>query len=389
MDLLNELLEIRKELSFNALLEDLGKLKELGLGRMVNAFKQSYHGFDTGRGSQRRVGIATSEIGNRINSYNTGIGANSEAIDVPKITSWSTIKKAFKANEDRLPAAAVFYVNNKAVALLIAGSWELTSVKSVVGLSWDFTGTSATEEDINKMTSPLAARVTNAYRGTVTTSKGKEKSAGVEEKARNDGGDSPRLSVKHYQGVAQEVRSVALFFDAMFEVFPNAIKMKLITIDHDLRKKRSDRYGNADYASTKTSDLKMFADDIKTRLAKFKNSKVASVEDMQEFVAKVFTGGGLLKKLNFAGLTYEAVPAVKELGSNDSRKYSKEFQRYHDRTMHDLFSGKEVSIEFESDRAASQYHSLYIIVKFKDGMIKPVKAKYFDANEKKNKEVTL
>jgi len=387
MELLNELLEIKSQLDFSMLLEDLGKLKDLGVGRMINAFKQSYQTYDHGRGQSRRTGIRASEIGKNLHRY-SGVGPNSEAVEVPKVSSWATVKKAFKANE--ASRAAIFYVDGKAIVLLICDTYDISTNSRAAGLSWDLNGVGCTPSEINNITSTLSDNTESSYSTKKVihdNDKSTPKATSRHTIEKHESGwkaEPDKIVAQHYQGVAQYVRTVGLFFDELFKVFGPRIKMKILTSDSEAMKTRGDRSRNRPMERT---EISLFSDSLRVRLAKYKNTKVQSVDDMRTFIEKVFSREA--KKLKFAGATYTAMPRERTLGSNNSYKHEKTYRNYTDKTMQNLIMGKEVSMEFDADQAAGEYHTLYVFVKFKDGTLVPTKAKYWDVEKKTYVEETL
>lgn len=393
MRLLEELAIINGELqqidqSFQ-LLEDLGKLKELGLGRLVNAFKQSFTMY-SGRRSVTRP--ATSGIGNKINRQVTGVGNNSEAIDLGVIKNWNDVKKAYKNNDGG--AAIVFYINNKASVLMVSNGWNVVDKYSGLGLAWDFKGTSLKDEEINDLASTLNTQELKGEKvagkddddGKIPAFLRKEpnpnKKSERSMKTQNNDYDWNEKKYKtkdvitHYQGITQTPKDIAAFITKLASYVGATLTGKLILTDKEARAKRGNRNSNP---VIEPKDIKLFKDQLSTRLAKYKLSKYDEVEDVAAFVKKVFEGGA--NKLTLAGTTYSAVPDAKYLGSN-SKHRGEDRKAFHDTTMRDLFSGKSIEMQFDS-KTPGKYGALYLTIKFVKGSIEPVEASYYDENQKR------
>ena len=381
MHLLCELIEIKKNVEMLDLLEDLGNLRKLGLGTMVDAFKQTYS-----RGKE----LDTRAVGNKFSRYDHGaIGRDSETVDGGIIKNWNGLKKVYLANKDDYPLATIFSVDGKPVSLMIASISELDSINSRVALAWDFSSVKPTPEEATELTKGLNSKGSeSSWRRKVVGDVKPEKSSRsekIEDETYNyQTSKYEKLFVtKKYSGFAQTVREVTPFVNNLAKAFGSRLTVKLILADKARMEKRNERNANP---PIDPKVLKLFTDEIKTRLAKYKNSKVASAEDAQDFVNKVFGGG--LKRLKFAGSTYTVVPAKEYIGSNDHRGQGKGYKSFYNGTMSDLISGKNVTMQFEADRAESDYNTLYLTVKFSKGQLIPVEARYNNRDDK-NKGQTV
>lgn len=374
MHLLCELIEIKKNVEMLDLLEDLGNLKKLGLGTMVDAFKQTY---SSGKSLETRA------VGNKFNRYDHGvIGKDSETVDGGTIKNWNGLKKVYVANKDEYPLATIFSVDGKPVSLMIASVSELDGINSRVALAWDFSSVKPTPEEAAELTKGLNTKGSeSSWRKKVAVDAKPEKSSRdekIEDETYNfDTNEYDKLFItKKYAGFVQTVREVAPFVNNLAKAFGSRLTVKLILADKVKMQKRNERSANQ---PIEPKDLKLFTNNIKTRLAMYKNTKVATAEDAQDFINKVFGGG--LKKLKFAGSTYTVVPAKEYIGSNDKRGQGKGYKSYYNGTMSDLFSGKKVTMQFEADRAESDYNTLYLTVKLVKGQLVPVEARYSDKNK--------
>jgi hypothetical protein len=143
MKFLQELIQINRGAELEALFEELGNLGKLGLGPMVNAFKQSYTTY-----SKRREGLQkyTGAEGKKFSQEMIAIGKDSESIECGKLKNWNGVKKFYKEHSDDQPAAAIIKVDGKPVALMIAREWDLTNTNDKIVLAWDFSKVAPTEE---------------------------------------------------------------------------------------------------------------------------------------------------------------------------------------------------------------------------------------------------
>lgn len=389
MQLLTELIEINKQLNMineeqtfiemlDALFEDLGTLKQLNLGRMINAFKQgdSYgNGFSFGHRSK----LNTSSVGNKLAKYR-GIGRDSEIADIGIIKNWGTIRREAKNAVDKNSAAqaVVLYANNKAVAVIVGSNPILEAPKkgNVVGLSWDFSGQGLTGEEVNKLIANLAVTPDMSFREKVTSSdsfkseKTTTQTAGPWEK------DQKPIN-RQYQGIAQTTNVVAEFVQKLAVQFGSKLTGKLVLFDKTQAEKQDQRRQNQPIDA---KDIKLFKDDLKVRLAKYKNQKLDNIDDAKNLIEKVFADPNM-KKFNFAGRTYT-------VDRNDRKTafvHKGRSATYTD-SLTSLLSGKEVTISFSGDSRADQYSSLYLSIILKNNSLVPTKVSYTDANGKHKEE---
>ena len=383
MELLQELLEISNKSDISQLLEDLGNLGKLDLGPMVNAFKQTYSIYRGGRrsGSGKKT---SSPEGSKLQSYE--LGKDSEAVDAGAIKNWAGVKKAYKAHEDRRPLAAIFSIDDKPAALLIAGPWDIQSINDKVALAWDFSKVKVTPEEAEELTKGLNKAGEDYWNKVVGSERSVGGSAKTEKVSKSDWDAQQQKNIdkfvtKKYSGFVQSVREVSPFINNLGTAFKGRLSVKLILADKVRAEKKSARRQNEPISKEKET---LFTDDLRTRLAKYKNAKVDTVDDAKTFIDKVLAGG--LKKLTFAGSTYSAVPTSKYLGSSHSRSY-KDNQSFFDGTMNQLFTGKPVTMEFEADRKESDYNTLYLTVKLIKGALTPIEIKYQERDTHKTQTV--
>lgn len=377
MEFLRELVEIKRDAEIVDLLEELGNLGKLGLGPMVNAFKQTYSAWSRRGGGENK---STSTTEKKFSQQNLRVGKDSEAVEAGNVKNWAGLKRAYKAHSDDRPIAAIFIVDKKPVALLIGAEWDLNSVNDKVALSWDFSKVAPTKEESESLTKGLNTQGDSSNSGWRAKVVGGSTKLGAssrtdieksEEYSHKKGEYEEKFVTKKYAGFVQTVREIIPFVNNLTKTFGSRLEVSLILTDKVREAKRGERRANQ---PIDPKELKLFKDDLKTRLAKFKNSKADTAENAQEFIDKVLSGA--LKKLTFAGSTYSTTPVKKYIGSNDRHQPTKGYKAFYDGTMHDLISGKPVTMEFEADRKEADYNTLYLTVKMIKGSLVPVEMKY-------------
>ena len=373
MEFLRELVQIKHNVEMTELLEELGNLGKLGLGPMVDAFKQTYSAWQRGRSEAHKE---TSSTEKKFSQEHREIGKDSETVDGGNIKNWMGLKKLYTKFSADKPVAAIFYVDKKPVALMIGAEWSLASINDKVALSWDFSKVAPTKEESEALTKGLNTKGTsNSWRAKVVGGSTKLGASGrtdiekSEEYVYKKAEYEEKFTTKKYAGFVQTVREIVPFVNNLAKAFGERLDVKLILADKVRKAKQGERQANR---PIEAKDISLFKDDLKTRLTKYKNSKADTAENAQEFIDKVLSGA--LKKLTFAGSTYSTTPVKKYIGSND--RHQKGYRAFYDGTMNDLISGKPVTMEFEADRKESDYNTLYLTVKMIKGALVPVEMKY-------------
>jgi hypothetical protein len=373
MELLRELLQINHDAEMSDLFEELGNLGKLGLGPMVNAFKQTYAVYHR-RGGDKN----TSKEGNKFSTQHGAIGKDSETIDVGHVKNWTALRREYKKNAEGYPLAAIFKVDDKPVALLIASESDTTSVNDRVGLAWDFSKLNIDEEEGKKLVAGLNTKGKSWRTEVIGTDKKALASIRTDKEKERDydftkGEYVEKFTSQRYAGFTQTVREIVPFVNNLGATFGTRLTVSLVMADKVRMGKRGERAQNR---PIDPKDLKLFKDDLSTRLAKYKNTKVDTAEDAEDFVKKVFGGG--LKKLKFAGRTYSAVPEKEYMGSS-GRSGSGKHEYFYNGTFATLLSGKPATMKFEADRKEGDYNTLYLTVKFVNGSLVPVEMSYSES----------
>lgn len=202
MQLLTELLDLNEREGY-FLTENLNHLKELGLGRMVNAFKQSFS--QSGHGNTSR--LTKTNVGSKLQSRATGIGPGSESIEVGPVRNWPRVKRELIKQADIGIAGLLFRVDEKPVSLVVMGTgWTINNTRVVLGQAWDFTNVSAADAAVEMVLEPLHAV-----------------------KASDDPSKPKKVKVREYQGRAVDMDQLISFIKAGVEAFGNRFHFNIIT----------------------------------------------------------------------------------------------------------------------------------------------------------------
>jgi hypothetical protein len=135
MKLLKELNQLDTNKEFVELLEDMGTIRDLGIGKMINVFKQDFRKYANREGS-----LTTSSVGKKFNR-DWKVGKNSKVTKMGTLTTAGALRNAWKnydysSAKRPVPAAAVIYLRHKP-AVIIVGT-DMNQLNDVVGISWDF-----------------------------------------------------------------------------------------------------------------------------------------------------------------------------------------------------------------------------------------------------------
>ncbi len=394
MKLLLELLDLQP------LHENMGNLTKLGLGRMINAFRQSYQYERPSR--TRSGGLTTYPIGKEIRNSSVSVGPNSQTVDLGIVKSWKMIKDAYIKRDDNGVTggiqALIFYVGPRAIALMVGDDLFHNKYHSV-GFSWDVKGVASANE---------AARLVTSLELNKPPSRGEDhdredfrsehRQKRTESDWRKDDSDPSKVTTvyTHFQGIAQRAPQMEKWVTTAMEIFRSRLTVTAILRDQDAIKKRGDRMRNPPNFNNKRSDPKgkgygyghgsryefrLFADSLRDRFLKYKNSKVENISDANDLVKKLLSGGGDLHKITFKGKTYMAIPEHTYIGTNQKRKeYDgpnkgrlEGTKSFYDKRLSELFKGKLMRIDYEG---SGHYNRLHLSIQLRDGMIQPVALEY-------------
>jgi hypothetical protein len=124
--LLKELLAISENKSFDVLVEKLGTLQQLKLGKLSRALNQAYR--DNG----------ASAVQNKFaNRYDTPLGTNSSILDIGYIKNYSNVTKAYREDESIVALALSTSPTANAFALVLMDADSSSKRSRMVGMAYD------------------------------------------------------------------------------------------------------------------------------------------------------------------------------------------------------------------------------------------------------------
>jgi hypothetical protein len=259
--------------------EDLGNLARLNVGPLINVLKQA--------GSVGKRGEYISPVGKRFASYE--IGSTSEIVDVGQLKDGlKSLRRAFKTHEDDARAFAV-YIGGVPVMFGTFTAYALAGRTRSGRLAYDF---SAFREQWDQL-QPQGQWQTKAP---ATTYKEKEPYWS------KYSGEPEPTQPERYQGAMISTDRLAMLFDyvmAIGKTVNQPVTAKLVLNDRAAAEKRQKRFS--------LKDITDGANDLMTRLKKFKLSKKPTVETIEEFIRYAMDNPG--KTVQFAGRSYKLVAA--------------------------------------------------------------------------------
>ena len=434
MELLVELLKINEQTAEDQLIqlfEDLGNLKKLNIGSMINAFKQSYY-----RGSKGQNGHTT-EVENKFRRH-YGIGKESEIIESDvQIKNWGGFRKVIEGVEG-YPVGAVINLDKKPVAVVVLNGTELKYKNETVGVAWDFSKTGLSDEVKNAVMFALenADGHYNRKLSKIRKDKSETDSVPVERFYRLDKVKALEKEGKTVKGERQvPVKDYETWYDAMKDGGAKVNRDdKLVTAtlndlpigewnketgkgfiiyrQEALNAEVSEVYGKPKQIqgiSHKVEQLRSFVEALTNVGVVTLSVVMVDKEGQKKNQDRLKVGGpaprevsqskakealnkrlafykaskletaedafdfmkkvfsGKAKQINFEGNTYSAIPSANSFGS-----HGKGYQIFTDTTMKDLITGKPVAVKFEADRAKGEYSTLTIGVKLVNGSLQVV-----------------
>jgi hypothetical protein len=258
MKLIKELSSIEPSKEFVELLEDMGNLRDLGVGKMVNVFKQEFRKYASRPGQ-----LTTGSVGKTFNK-DWKVGKNSKVEKMGTLVSAMALRNAWK-NFDyskpsrAIPAAAVLYLRHRPIAMIVGT--DMAQLNDVVGLSWDFDSQSNEEKVVDTLAGlPLDKELKKVVPGPEKwerTDADTQKRVPVEPKvvvskqSRHE--KNAGESTHHYEGVAITVKDMMEFLRRLIRNFgASSITWKLIFSDTkrksaakmDIRSEMAKRFEN-------------------------------------------------------------------------------------------------------------------------------------------------
>lgn len=322
MQLLTELLDINVHNTFFITENNIGSLKDLGLGRMINAFKQSFS--LAGRGSTARLN--QTNVGGKIQARSTGIGPGSEVLDQGHVRNWPHVRREVIKNlVDPGVSAIMFRIDEKPVALIVLGpQWSINNSKAVVGMAWDFTNVSGSDQEVKSVLNGLSIK----------------RKAAADKEAKD--GKKTDVPLRMYQGYAQTMDQVTEFVKMGVNAFGNRFDFAFITPEpeKDAKKDEKDPKGKKTVKES-ISDTPPSAEDLKWSIANIKQVKkdIEAIAAKDKYNPENFTGKGQSKQKRDAEhwqSVFRALQTRQDLGIKLHEKFIPEFNAIQERIIKGL-----------------------------------------------------
>lgn len=330
--------------------ENLGNLAQLNANHLIGMLKQSISM------SRRTREPHTSPVASKFQHGGPahGPGATSEIIDAGVVKKGlADIRKAYKTHRSDGITAFVLYLNGRAVAMGRFSEHDLGGSSRLGMFAYDLTPfeeqmrqAKAAEEE--EKGTPTYLRRSTTMPATTAYSKTRQK-WGIETD-----------EIHHYVGQATAVSDLNRFVTVLMGIanlIGGTVTLKLVTHDAPGVKKSQDRW-------MLKQSLYSLGEDLRTRLARYKNSKRPTAETIQEFLDYVMNSS--VAAVRFAGKAYRI------RSTNSGRSATVDPMA--------LLRGKEFIAEFGSIEPGD-YRSLKVSMVFdrESNQIKPIKAEYHDA----------
>ena len=338
---LQNLLEIQSFSETTPLFEDLGNLKQLKVGKMINVLKQN---LIDGRNS-RRSSYATrlDAAGNKIVGHqmygSLPIGPTSKIknVGVLKKPLLGSIRKATKDTEDEPVRAFALYVDGKAVVFAVGSTYELAGDAREFAFAYDL---SMFKDQIAKDKADKIAKATSEWEKEHIKNKEDKVSSYYSTDKNSWGGTRDDGKTSHFYGQATSTRDFKKFLVDLEELAGDKpITCSVVLGDSASRTKAVARYKN------KMSKQEIFTglDALQTRLKEFKLDKTPTVDSVEDLMA---AAGKKIKIVTFGG-----------------RRWSTEAKDSATVSPLNLLAGKPFSVSYSSAEQAS-YDSLTVRYKF-------------------------
>lgn len=338
------------------LVEKLGNLAQLGVGPLINILKQhkgGRHGltpvkskFDTGYGYSQ-------------------IGSTSEIVDIGQIKKGLTdIRKAYKTiNAEREKGgseAFALYIGGKPIAFAVFDAEALAGSSRTGKMAFDLSAFKPAIEQIDQArTAEIQAKSAwkrPAEPTRITTAQDRE------ERWYDYKKDDYSKQTYTYQGEIHTTGQLKEFFELAEKIATlsgQPLTAKVVIGDIVGVTKRQKRYN--------IKQIEAGTEDLKTRLARYKNTKKPTVATVEDFIAMSLKNPG--KQVRFAGVTYNL----------KSSSYDK-------LDPIDLLRGKPFQVRYSSADPGS-YDSLDLTYSFNadTNQLSPIYATWYDKTEAANR----
>lgn len=270
--------------------EDLGNLAQLGVGPLIKILNQPFSRGGSGRrASSPHIGA----VGSKFYSSGDGIGTRSPIVDlgVIKRDVMKEIRKFFKKDESA--KAFALYIGGTPVLFATTDDYQLAGTSRISRAAYDLT---PFEEEYKAHIEATYAKYQS--RPSIKTARDK-----TEREYKNNWRDSYDV-IKHYQGdvfTTGELANVIAIIEAIAKAVNKPITAKAVMHDRESAQLHYQRYQNK--PEPRIRDAYTMAQDLRVRLARYKNTKRPTVDTIEEFIKLALNGGA--KVVNFAGHPYQ------------------------------------------------------------------------------------
>lgn len=347
------------------LLEDFGNLNQLNLGPMIDLVRDNV---EQANGKWRSGG---SGVANKLNPH-SGISSTSEIVDAGILKGGlSGLRKLYKNNPSTM--AFVIYINNKAVVFGIFDEHDLAGSSRTGKIAYNFNNIS----DI--FSANLEKRKADHEAEKIAKGRGwdnygyhdeYEKEPTTQRQSERSKYDDNPNKIRNHIGKSISTGSLKILLERVQEIVSQAgarLTVKLVLQDRAAASKRQNRNSNKRYNVEYSGGL----EDLKKRLALYKNSKQPMANNIKEFLSMVVAKAA--KKIQFDGRTYSAIA-----GTNYS---------YQNISPIHLLNGTKFDIIYK-DMAPESYNTKDLTVTYAfdktTGILGPISASWSATNGKKS-----
>jgi hypothetical protein len=270
--------------------EDLGNLAQLGVGPLIKILNQPFSRGGSGRrASSPHIGA----VGAKFYSSGDGIGTRSPIVDlgVIKRDVLKEIRKFFKKEEGA--KAFALYIGGTPVLFATTDDYQLAGTSRISRAAYNLT---PFEEEYKAHIEATYAK----YQSRPSIKTAREK---TEREYKNNWSDSYDV-IKHYQGdvfTTSELANVIAIIEAVAKAVNKPITAKAVMHDRESAQLHYQRYQNK--PEPRIRDAYTMAQELRVRLARYKNTKRPTVDTIEEFIKLALNGGA--KVVNFAGHPYQ------------------------------------------------------------------------------------